>query len=202
MKHVTRTFLSGLFTLLPLLLSIYVFFRFLTWVENSASKAILLFWPEFLYLPGMGILVVFVLIYLFGALVDRPLTRWLFNFIEVVFQEIPVVKTVYRAIKDFTEYLQPGNARRPNQVVLVRFPGAAVEMVGLVTRDSLAELPDLLSNEDRVAVYFPMSYQFGGYTLFIPRSWLKPTQLTVEAALRSIITAWLPGHDKKVGPLQ
>jgi hypothetical protein len=46
-----------------------------------------------------------------------------------------------------------------------------------------------------------MSYQFGGATLFIPREWVHPTNLTVEAAMRSIITAWLPGEDKKLEQL-
>ncbi len=201
MKYVTSTFLRGLFTLLPLLLSIYVFFWFLNWVEGFSKRALLVFWPEFLYVPGMGFLIVFVLIFGFGVLVDRPLTKGLFNLVEVFIQEIPVVKTVYSAIKDFAEYLKPGSGKRPNQVVVVKFPDSAVEMIGLVTRDSLRDLPEALSKDDRVAVYFPMSYQFGGYTVFVPRAWLAPTNLGVEAALRSIITAWMPGQDKKLEPL-
>lgn len=198
MKHITSTFLKGLFTLLPLLLSVYVFLWFLTKVEGLASSAILVFWPEFLYIPGMGIVVVFILIYAFGTVVDRPLTRWAFNLIEGLLRELPVVKTVYVAIKDFTEYLKPGKDRKANQVVLVRFPDREIEMVGLLTRESLRDLPEAVSKDGKVAVYFPMSYQFGGCTLFIPRAWVHPTNLSVEAAMRSIITAWLPGQDKKL----
>lgn len=197
MKHVTGTFLKGLFTLLPLLLSIYVFLWFLGKVESFSRNAIILIWPDSWYIPGMGTVIVFSLIYAFGTVVDRPLARGVFNVVEGLFREIPVIKTVYTALKDFTEYLKPGKAKN-NQVVLVRWPGSPVEVVGLMTRDHLRDLPDAVTKDGRVAVYFPMSYQFGGYTLFVPREWVHPTNLSVEAAMRSVITAWLPGEDKKL----
>ena len=202
MKNITTTFFKGLFTLLPLLLSLYFFFWLVSYVERVASSGILLFWPEGFYIPGMGILIVFTLIYAFGTVVDRPLARWVFSLVEGLFRELPVIKTVYVALKDFTEYLKPGGGGRGNRVVLVRFPGAAVEMVGLMTRERLSDLPDAVTKEGRVAVYFPMSYQFGGCTLFIPRAWVVPTDMSVEQAMRSIITAWLPGQDKKLEGVQ
>lgn len=198
MKHVTTTFLKGLFTLLPLLLSIYVLIWFLTFVERATSQVLLLFWPEFLYIPGLGAVIAFGSIYAFGMVVDQPWSRWTFGVIENLFNEVPIVKTVYTAIKDFTEYLKPGQNRRGNQVVLVKFPGAPIEMIGLMTRENLRDLPTPVTKDERVAVYFPMSYQFGGATVFIPRAWVTPTNLGVEEAMRSIITAWLPGQDKKL----
>lgn len=198
MKHITTTFFKGLFTLLPLMLSVYVFIWFLSAMENMSRATILTFLPDFLYLPGMGVAVVFVVIYIFGVVVDRPLTLWLFGMVEGLFRGVPVIKTVYVAIKDFTEYLKPGRDRKSNQVVLVRFPGVEIEMIGLMTRDSLRDMPEPVTKTDRVAVYFPMSYQFGGATMFIPRAWVHPTDLSVESAMRSIITAWLPGQDKKL----
>lgn len=198
MKHVTTTFFKGLFTLLPLLLSIYVFIWFLSMVERGSRSALLVFYPEFLYIPGMGVLVVFVLVYAFGTIVERPFARWVLNLVEGLFQEVPVIKTVYVAIKDFTEFLKPSKDKRNNQVVLVKFPGQEIEMIGLLTRDSLRDLPDAVTKEAKVAVYFPMSYQIGGCTLFIPRAWVTPTTMSVEQAMRSIITAWIPGKDKQL----
>jgi uncharacterized membrane protein len=197
MKQITATFFKGLFTLLPLMLSIYVFIWFLTGVENFSRQAITIVWPDNWYIPGMGVIFCFAVIYAFGTVVDRPLARWIFSFIESLFREMPIIKTVYVALKDFTEYLKPGKAKN-NQVVLVRWPGSQIEMVGLMTREHLRDLPPAVTKEGKVAVYFPMSYQFGGCTLFIPREWVHPTNLSVEAAMRSIITAWLPGEDKKL----
>src|ERR1700733_7070737 len=119
MKKFTTTFLKGLFTLLPLLLSIYVFLWFLNWVEGFSRSAISLFWPASLYIPGMGTVAVVILIYGFGTVVDQPFTRWVFKVIEGLFREVPIIKTVYIAIKDFTEYLKPNSGKKSNQVVLV-----------------------------------------------------------------------------------
>jgi len=198
MKHIASTFLKGLFTLLPLIISVYIFVWFLNWVESFSGTVLLTILPEFLYLPGMGVVMACLLIYGVGSVMDRPLARGLFGFVESLFSELPVVKTVYLTIKDFTEFLKPNPGRKHNQVVLVKFPGGQVEMIGLMTRESLRDLPEAVSKTDRVAVYFPMSYQMGGCTMFIPKAWVHPTNLSVEAAMRSIITAWLPGHDKNV----
>lgn len=199
MKHITTTFLRGLFTLLPLLLSVYVLFWFLRGVENLSRATIITFVPEFIYIPGMGVAVTFVIIYLFGAVTDRPLTKWTFDIIESLLKEMPIVKTVYLAIKDFTNFLQPKTEKRSNQVVLIRVPGSEVEVMGLLTRESLNDLPAAVTKDQKVAVYIPMSYQFGGYTMFVPRAWVTPVDMTVEEAMRSIITAWLPGENRKVG---
>src|SRR4051812_1616726 len=100
MKNITATFLKGLFTLLPVLLSIYVFLWFLNWVEGFSRSFILVFWPEFLYIPGMGVFIVMLMVYFVGTVVDRPVARWVFRVIESLFSELPVIKTVYLAIKD------------------------------------------------------------------------------------------------------
>lgn len=201
MKQITATFLKGLFTLLPLLLSIYVLLWFLTLVEGASRAFILTFLPDFLYIPGMGVVLVCLLIYGFGTIIDRPLAKWMFGLVDRAFSGLPIIKTVYMAIKDFTEYLKPSKDKKANQVVLVRMPDSKVEIVGLMTRESLNGLPEAITKEGQVAVYFPMSYQIGGYTLFIPATWVHATNLPVESAMRSIITAWLPPRDKVGGPV-
>ena len=64
-------------------------------------------------------------------------------------------------------------------------------MVGLVTRQNLMGLPQGLAREDQVAVYLPMGYMIGGYTVFVPRSWAEPINMSVEEAMRSSLIAWM-----------
>lgn len=198
MKHFTSTFLKGLLTLLPLVLSVYVLLWFVGKLEGWSSSFILIFWPEGFYVPGIGLIVSLVGIYMFGSVIDRPLAKWALGLIDRGFSHLPVIKTVYVAIKDFTDYLRPGSDKKANLVVLVKLPNHDVEIIGLLTRESLRDLPDPITKLNRVAVYIPMSYQFGGYTIFVNRDWITPTNLTVEQAMRSILTAWLPGRDKNV----
>jgi uncharacterized membrane protein len=74
---------------------------------------------------------------------------------------------------------------------VLRMPGQEIEMVGLVTRNHLAGLPNGFTQGDRVAVYLPMGYMIGGYTVFVPRSWTSPIDMTVEEAMRSTLIAWM-----------
>ncbi len=198
MKHIMKTFLRGLLTLLPLVLSIYVIFWLLRWVELFAMSTLLAFWPDFLYVPGMGIVVVFIIVYFFGTVVDQPFTKWIVARMEDALGSVPLVKSVYVSIKDFTGFLTPGEKDKADRVVSVRFPNSEAEIIGFVTRDTLEGLASGIEVDGKVAVYLPLSYQIGGYTLFIPRSWLKPVNMGVEEAMRNVLTAWLPGAAERV----
>ena len=64
-----------------------------------------------------------------------------------------------------------------------------IRLIGFVTREDLSGLPKALGEDDRVAVYLPLSYQIGGYMLFMPRSALIPIDMSLEDAMRFSITA-------------
>ncbi len=90
------------------------------------------------------------------------------------------------------------NAQKSNQVVIVTIPESKIQLVGLVTRESLEELPSFES--EMVAVYVPMSYMVGGYTIFIPKSLIRPINMSVEEAMKNSLLAWLTKTDKKRKP--
>lgn len=159
--------------------------------------SLLFFWPDSLYVPGLGIALMVVIVFAFGSVVDRPITRWALRTVENALSHLPLLKAVYIAIRDFTEFLKPNQRKKGNQVVAVKIPGG-IEFVGLVMREDLRDLPKGITKESRVAVYIPISYQLGGYTMFVPRDLLTPIEISVEEAMRSIVTAWLPGGAKKL----
>jgi uncharacterized membrane protein len=102
---------------------------------------------------------------------------------------------VYSALKSFADYFSPGGEHGVQQVVVVKIPGQPLELVGFLTRKSLKEMPVGFTKENKVAVFFPMSYQIGGFTMFIPREWTTPINMPVEVAMRSALTAWMPGRE-------
>ena len=194
LKHFTRKFLRGLFAIMPILISFYILIWLLDLTESITRMGLLFFLPDQAYVPGLGILTGVLLIYCIGNLLDKPVARKIFKWVEEPFQILPLVRSVYQAIKDFTSYLSPNSKRQTSRVVVIRWPGSEFELVGLVTRESLEGLPAPLStNEDRIAVYLPMSYQFGGYTIFVPRSSVVELKMGTEQAMRSVLTAWVSG---------
>jgi len=191
-KRLSQYFLRGLITILPLLLTVYLLFALVAWSESLASYLIRPLLGN-LYIPGLGLLVAIGIIVLTGYLISRQDTSRLFNWVELPFTNTPVVRSIYNSLKNFADYFSPQNrGETAQQVVILRWPGQALEIVGLVTRNHLQGLPTGFLAGDRVAVYLPMGYMIGGYTVFVPREWLTPIDMSVEEAMRSALIAWMP----------
>ena len=190
-KHLYQYFFRGLITALPLGLTVYLLYVFLSWSEKLAMLLIRPFIGEF-YVPGLGLLLGVTGIFLLGFLVSQRTFGKLLSLVELPFTNIPVVKSIYSSLKDFADYFSPRRGQAAQQtVVSLRLPGQALELVGLVTRKNVDDLPAGFLQGDRVAVYLPMGYMIGGYTVFVPREWVQPLNMSVEEAMRASLFAWM-----------
>lgn len=192
MKRIYQYFFRGLITFLPLALTVYVLVLFVTWAERSAMAMIRPIIGDF-YLPGLGIALGALAILALGFLVSLPITSRLFSFVELPFTNLPVVKSIYSSLKNFADYFSPHDeGSGGQQVVMLSMPDQELGIVGLVTRQSLKGMPKGMGElDDRVAVYLPMGYMIGGYTVFVPRSWITPIDMSVEEAMRSALIAFM-----------
>lgn len=186
MKTVGRLLAKGLFTILPIVLTVYFIYWLGVTTESLLSGPLKLWLPAEIYIPGMGLIAGFVVLIVVGLLVNAYVIRRVITFSESLILRIPVVKTVYSAVRDLTGLMKVGEKGNELQrVVMVQFgPG---KVIGFVTQEN-ATLPGLGTDDELVAVYMPMSYQIGGYTLYLPRDRIEPTDLTVEAAMRIVLT--------------
>ena len=190
-KLIYQYFFRGLITALPLGLTVYLLYVFLSWSETLAIRLVRPFIGEF-YIPGMGLLLGISGILLLGVLMSQRGVRKLLLLVELPFTNLPVVKSIYSSLKSFADYFAPQqNAAAPNMVVVLKIPGQALELVGLLTRQHVDDLPAGFLQGDRVAVYLPMGYMIGGYTVFVPRDWVQPIDMSVEEAMRSSLFAWM-----------
>nr|WP_180682313.1 DUF502 domain-containing protein [Tepidicella baoligensis] len=191
MKRLSQYFLRGLIAILPLGLTVYLLFTLVAWSESFAMQFIRPIVGNF-YIPGLGLILTAGLIVLTGFLISRDATARLLNWVELPFTNIPVVKSVYNSLKSFADYFSPQHrGEATQQVVILRLPNQPLEIVGLITRNHMHGLPPGFLPGDRVAVYLPMGYMIGGYTVFVPREWLTPINMTVEEAMRSSLIAWM-----------
>jgi uncharacterized membrane protein len=188
MNALGKLFLKGLAVVIPVALTLAI----LWWVAISAERlmgTVLKFTlPDGWYIPGMGLVSGLALIALIGLLSHVLIFQKLFNLGDAIFNRLPLVKTIYTAIKDFIAYLNPEKGSEMGKVVMVQLPGQSFQLIGFVTREQFEDLPFTPTAEDPVAVYMPMSYQIGGYTLFLPRSALTPLDIPFEVAMRLVLT--------------
>jgi len=197
-NHLGRIFLTGLLTVLPIVATIYFVVWVLTVLERFFGKQVIFLIPDEWYRTGMGLVVAIVVVFLVGLLMHAILFRRLVGWAEKVLLEIPLVRSVYAALRDllglFAEHKEPSL-----QVVMLDLPGN-LRVLGFVTRADFSDAPTGIAGADDVAVYLPMSYQVGGYTVFVPKSACKPVQMSREEAMKFILTAGLKSASPSADP--
>jgi uncharacterized membrane protein len=189
MKRIYAYFFRGLISFLPVGLTVYVLYLFISWVEASAMRLLSPITGDF-YLPGLGIVLGTGFILVLGFLVSQPFMTRMLGWVELPFTNLPLVKSIYSSLKSFADYFSP-HERDAQQVVLLKKPGSDLSIIGLVTRQNLADLPLDAQTQQHLAVYLPMGYMIGGYTVFVPRDWVQVLDMSVEVAMRSSLTAWM-----------
>ncbi len=145
-------------------LTVYLLYIFLAWMETAALWVLRPLIGSF-YIPGLGLVFGVLSILVIGYLVSKQSVRKLLSFAEMPFTNLPVVKSIYSSLKSFADYFSPSGKQGEQSVVILRMPGHAMEIVGLITRRSFADLPAGFLPGERVAVYLPMGYMIGGYTV-------------------------------------
>lgn len=188
MNTIGKLFLKGLVVVIPAVLTLAIFWWMASGAERLLGGLIIRVLPEGWYIPGMGMVSALAITILIGLLTHIILFQKLFELGDSVLNRLPLFKTIYSAIKDFIGYLSPDSSKAMSKVVLVKIPGQEFEMLGFVTREEFSKLPLKLSVNDPIAVYLPMSYQIGGYTLFLPRSCLTPVDISFEDGMKLVLT--------------
>ena len=179
--------------MLTVVLTLYLFYWFAVSMEDVLGNLIRLALPDEKYRPGMGIAVGFVVVFIIGMLMHLYVVRWLFTKTESIFYRMPLIKSVYGAIRDFFDYFSPQSKKQFEQVVSVSIGDTGMQVIGFVTRDEDEKLPKDFSDHDNILVYIPLSYMIGGYAVFMPRSAVRPISMNMEEAMRFTLTAGVTG---------
>lgn len=154
-------FFRGLLLLVPVTVIVWAAWRALAFLDGIIPTDI----------PGLGILILLAIITVAGWLGTTILFQPLAEIGNEVLQRVPVVKTMYGALKDMMEALV-GSKRKFDRPVLVRFGGGVdAERVGFITQEDLGHLG---MGAEKVAVYFPHSFAWSGNLLIVPRANVTP----------------------------
>ncbi len=169
--------LNGLLISLPIIMTGYVIYKMFTWLDSILPI-------EHRY-PGMGILmlllVLAVLGYLGAKFINDTIKFWFNKFLD----RIPLIKTIYKSITDLLGAFV-GQKKAFNQPVLVKLSDANdLEAIGFITDEDLQELGNI---QEKVGVYFPMSYSFSGHLLIVPVKNVKPIDKNAVDVMKYIVS--------------
>jgi len=181
MQWLLKSFLKGLLLVVPLTVTVWVFWLVFSTIDGWLGFAI----------PGMGLVVTLAAIVLVGAvgsifLVDR-LVAWL----ESALSRVPVAKLVYFSLKDFVGAFV-GEKKGFNRPVMVDLDAeGSLKVIGFATAENL----DLPGTTDYVAVYLQQSYNFAGNLVLVPRARVTPLPPGESSRwLTFIVSGGVSGH--------
>jgi uncharacterized membrane protein len=196
MKKIAALFLRGLSAILPIALTLYILYWLATSAESLLGGVIKFVITKKYYVPGMGVVVGFLLTIAVGILLHMWLFRKALDLFENIFNRIPLIKSLYNSIRDMMDFFDKSQKKKFDTVVMANIGDPDANLMGLVTRDSFSDLPEGVGDEQTVAVYLPMSYQMGGFTVIIPRSKIRAVDMNVEDALQFVLTAGVTSEKK------
>lgn len=198
-----RYLVAGLLIWLPIGATVLVF-KFLLGLMDG-----LLFWIPSAYqpqallgfrIPGLGAILGVVILLITGILAANLLGRRLVGFYEGLLARIPLVRTVYSSIKHFAEVVLSESATSFRKVLLIEYPREGLYSIAFQTSDNADEV-QAKTGESIVTVFLPTTPNpTSGFMLFVPRSRVTELDMTVEEALKLVVSLgvvvpkWHPLH--------
>lgn len=198
-----KYFITGLLVLVPLFITVWVISSLIGMMDQS-----LLLLPENWRpkaqlgqeIPGLGALLTMLIIFVTGLIATNFFGKRLILLWEAILARVPVVKSIYASVKQVSDTLfsDSGNAFR--QAVLVQFPRQGAWTIAFVTGKPGGDVANHLSG-DYVSVYVPTTPNpTGGYFLMMPRTEVIELDMSVDEALKYIISMGVVAPPDKFKP--
>ncbi len=202
-RSLRRYVVAGVLVWLPILATVWV----VTFIVHLMDWTLLLLPPSFrpqalvgFALPGVGALLAFAIVLLTGIVVSNLLGRQLVALGEELLNRIPLVRTIYSGVKSFAEsvFSQSSSFRK---VVMIQYPRAGMWSVGFLTADDVPEV-SRRTGEPHSCVYISNALNAtAGYIVIVPRSQIVELDMSVDSAMKMIITVGVvTPHDTVAGP--
>lgn len=174
MKTLFRYFLNGLLIIAPIAITVFIVVGIIDWLDN-------LF---FLQIPGLGILLMIVLLTVVGFLGSSFFVKPFLVIMERLMHKVPLVSIIYSSIKDLFDAFVGDNQKFNRPVMVKMSEDSDNHKLGFVTQDTLLKL----NIEDKVAVYFPHSYNFSGELFLVPKHNVTYLDLPSSEVMKFIVS--------------
>lgn len=193
LSKIWRHFLSGILVTAPLALTLYIVWATITAIDDQVKSFI----PEQYYtgydipvdFPGFGIIISFVAFTLIGTFATGFVGRLLVKAGETFVNRMPVVRSLYSAVKQIFEAVFKRDKNSFREVILVEYPRKGIWSLGFVSGVTKGEVQKQTKDEV-LNVFIPTTPNpTSGYLLFIPRKDTKTLEMSVEEGIKMVVSA-------------
>ncbi len=188
-----RFFLTGLLVTAPIIITIYVTWLVITFIDTKVANLL----PEYLdfrkalpfQVPGLGLFIVIVVITFIGAITPGLIGRNLLKLGEMILFKTPVIRTIYSSIKQIMETVMSTNSKSFKEVVLVEYPRKNLWVIAFVTSSIKGEIDKSIKKADLVSIFVPTTPNpTSGFLLFVSKKDLIYLKMPVEQAVKLVIS--------------
>ena len=191
-SHIRSYFLAGVLVTAPIGITFYISWLLIRWVDSKVTPLIPVAYNPETYLPfavpGLGLIIVFVALTFIGWSTAGLLGRLWVRLSENALARMPVVRSVYGAVKQIIETILKQQSNAFREVVLFEYPRRGSWAIGFITGKTQGEVQNLTA-DDVVNVFLPTTPNpTSGYLLFIPRRELVILDMTVEEGIKMVVS--------------
>jgi uncharacterized membrane protein len=200
--RIRNYFLTGLVVAGPVLITAYLTWSFITWVDNIVRPFIppvyrpetYLPWP----IPGTGLVIAFIALTLLGFLTANLVGRKLVDLGEGLLNRMPIVRPVYKTMKQIFETLFSKSGSSFRQVALVEFPAPGMWSLVFLSQPPSGDLSAMLPKGEHVSAFMPCTPNpTTGFFFYVLRKDLIVLDISVESAMTLLISAGMVQPDNE-----
>jgi uncharacterized membrane protein len=193
-SRIRNYFLTGLILVGPVYITLNLTWWFINWVDELVRPLIpIAYRPETylpIKLPGMGLLIAFVALTMLGFLTANLVGRKLVEFGENILNRMPVVRPIYKSLKQIFETLFSKSGSSFRRVALVEFPSPGMWSLVFLSQTASPNIAARLPDTEHVAAFMPCTPNpTTGFFFYVPRRDLIELDITVEAAMTLLMSA-------------
>lgn len=192
-QRVRGYFLAGILVAAPISITIYLTYIFFNFVDSTVAKILPKESYEEFYggttIPGIGILIAIVFFIFVGWFATNFLGRLFIRASEYIVNRMPIIRTLYNATKQIFETVMASKSQAFREPVMMEYPRKGVWSIGFVTGRTEGEVQRITENET-INVFVPTTPNpTSGYLLFVPKKELKYLEMSVEEAIKLVVSA-------------
>lgn len=182
MKHARTQFITGLFVVLPIGITFWVIVKAFNILDLIIGRT--LYQLIGMRIPGLGLIVTLVLVYVIGGITSNLMGKKLHEYLERLFENLPIIKTIYIPVKDILKNFANDKSNNFKKAVLVKYPMEGSHSIGFITKEHVDIDGDILTS-----IFIPTTPNpTSGFLVYMKPDMYKELDMTVEVALKTIIS--------------
>jgi uncharacterized membrane protein len=194
--HARANFLTGLVVVVPTVLTLWLTWAFITLVDERVVPLVPAPYNPRTYIetdiPGLGVIIFLVFTTIVGYFAKRVFGRQLIRLGESIVSRMPIVRSIYNAVKQIVETILSQSKTSFRQACLVEYPRRDIWAIAFVATDTKGEILEKRGGEQMVSVFLPTTPNpTSGFLLFVPKKDVILLDMSIEEAAKLVISAGL-----------